>query len=60
FEFLRDRTGIDFVNTSDDPPAEPDDAELQRRVIDYLIEITFDQAQRLKRLERLVSELQKD
>lgn len=60
FEFLRDRAGIDFVTGSDHAPAQLDENEMQRRVIDYLIEVTFDQAQRLKRLERLVNEMKKD
>ena len=60
FEFLRDRTGIDFVTGSDHTPPQLDETEMQRRVIDYLIEMTFDQAQRLKRLERMVNDLQKD
>lgn len=59
-EFLRDRAGIDFVTGSEHTPPQPDETQMQARVIDYLIEITFDQAQRLKRLERLVNELRKD
>lgn len=54
FEFLRDKTGIDFLAAPAEVAPPPDDAELQRRIIDYLIEITFDQAKRIKRLERMV------
>jgi len=59
FEFIRDRVGIDFVDSPPRPSKMPDEAELQRRVVDYLVEITFDQAHRIKRLERLVDEMQK-
>lgn len=56
FETIRDRVGIDYLDGAAGPERIPDAAELQARVIDYLLEITFDQAQRLKRLERLVNE----
>ncbi len=57
FEFIRDRVGIDYLDSSFTPPGPPDQADLQRRLIDYLTEITLNQAQRLKRLERIVAEL---
>ncbi|KZZ01031.1 hypothetical protein A3747_20425 [Sulfitobacter sp. HI0076] len=57
FEHIRDAVGLDFLEGEPRQSKSPDEAELQRRVIDYLVEVTFDQAQRLKRLERLVNEL---
>ncbi|SEJ97089.1 hypothetical protein SAMN05444007_1107 [Cribrihabitans marinus] len=54
FEYIRDNIGFDFFDEEPRPSNLPDDTELQRRVIDYLVEVTFDQAQRLKRLERLI------
>lgn len=56
FEFIRDRLGMDFVDSPGERSSIPDHAELQQRVIDYLVEITLDQARRLKRLERLLQE----
>ncbi|MEM7598063.1 MAG: hypothetical protein AAF382_10240 [Pseudomonadota bacterium] len=66
FADIRDRTGLDFLSgeaPQGDPvigTTIPDEADVQRRVIDYLIDITFHQAQRLKQLERIVDSLQKD
>lgn len=57
FEYIRDSIGYDFLDNTPKPSKMPDEGDLQRRVIDYLVEVTFDQAQRLKRLERLVNEL---
>lgn len=57
FEYIRDRIGFDFLDGDPKPPKMPDEHDLQRRVIDYLVEVTFDQALQLKRLERLVNEL---
>jgi len=57
FEYIRDSVGFDFLDGNPKPSKTPDEGELQRRVIDYLVEVTFDQAQRLKRLERLVNDL---
>lgn len=56
FEYIRDSIGLDLLDGDPKPSKMPDEGELQRRVIDYLVEVTFDQAQRLKRLERLVNE----
>jgi hypothetical protein len=58
FEYIRDRIGFNFLDGNPKPSKMPDEGDLQRRVIDYLVEVAFDQAQRLERLERLVSELQ--
>ena len=62
FEIIRDQTGLDFLKPakSETGTAIPDEAEIQRRVIDYLIDITFHQAQRLNRLELIVDRLLKD
>jgi hypothetical protein len=57
FEYIRDSIGFDFLDGEPKPSRMPDERDLQRRVIDYLVEVTFDQAQRLKRLERLINEL---
>jgi hypothetical protein len=56
FEFIRDTIGFDFLDGNSKPSKMPDEEELQRRVIDYLVEVTLDQAQRLQRLERCVEE----
>lgn len=57
-EYIRDKIGLDFLDGSARLSKTPDEAELQRRVIDYLVEVTFDQAQRLKRLEQMISEFE--
>lgn len=57
FEYIRDRVGLDFLDGEKRENEMPDEAELLRRMIDYLVEISLDQAVRLKRLERLVNEL---
>ena len=57
FEYIRDSTGLDLLDGEPRPAKTPGEADLQRRVVDYLIEVNFDQAQRLKRLERLVNDL---
>lgn len=57
FEYIRDTAGLDFLDGEPRQPKSPDEAELQRRVIDYLVEVSLDQAQRLKRLERMVNDL---
>ncbi|MFC2970478.1 polysaccharide biosynthesis protein [Acidimangrovimonas pyrenivorans] len=57
FEFIRDRLGIDYLSETPAPAPPPDEAEIQRRMIDYLVEITLNQAQRLKRLERQIKDL---
>ena len=57
FEYIRDSFGLDFLAGDPKQSKTPHAGELQSRVIDYLVEVTFDQAQRLKRLERLVNEL---
>lgn len=59
FEFIRDNTGMDFLNGTTVTPKMPDMTELESRLVDYLLEITFDQAQRLKRLELQLENLQK-
>ena len=56
FEYIRDRLGFDFLDGEARESDAPDEAELQRRVIDYLVEMTLDQARRLKRLERMMNE----
>jgi hypothetical protein len=57
FEYIRDKLGFDFLGGAAPEPRIPDEAELQRRVLDYLVEVTLDQARRLNRLERLMNEL---
>ncbi len=58
FAFVRDRVGLDFL--SDDAGEAgrevPTAADLQSRLVDYLLEITLDQARRIQRLERLVDD----
>ena len=62
FEFMRDRLGpeFDFLTGETEPKAMPDPDKLQKRLIDYLVEITFLQAERIKRLENQMLELRKD
>lgn len=59
FEFIRDNTGMDFLNRQPPLPKMPDITELESRLVDYLLEITFDQAQRIQRLERQFENLLK-
>lgn len=56
FGYIRNSFGIDLLKNESRPSKVPDNAEMQRRIIDYLVEVTFDQAQRLKRLERLMKD----
>jgi hypothetical protein len=51
FHFIRDQFGFDFSGTQSAAQEMPDDQELQRRLIDYLIEITLDQSVRIRHLE---------
>ena len=60
FEFVRDNLGFDFFGPAPSTPIPPDLTELQQRLIDHLVEITFDQAKRLERLERQVEDLSRD
>ncbi|OZB18030.1 MAG: hypothetical protein B7X55_05460 [Rhodobacterales bacterium 34-62-10] len=62
FEDIRDRLGPDFDFLSKPSPAKaaPDQADLQRRLIDYLVEITFQQAERIKKLEIQMQDLTKE
>ena len=55
-EAVRDAHGVDLL-TAGPPPAEPDLDALRARVLDYLIEMSFTQAQRIAALEREVAAL---
>ena len=57
FEYIRDRIGFDFLDDAPKQSEMPDECDLQRRVVDYLVEVTFDQAQQIKRLEQQVEEI---
>lgn len=59
FEFIRDNLGLDFLEDTTEHRGLPDETELRARLIDYLIEIAFSQAHRIKRLEREVEKLAK-
>ena len=56
FEFIRDTLGLDFLrdDVPEEGPEAPDPVALQGRLVDYLLQITLDQARRIQRLERLV------
>lgn len=56
FEFIKKNLGFDFLSGPPTAPRQPDQAALQTRLIDYLIEITLEQSIRLKRLEKLAHE----
>lgn len=60
FNLIREQTGIDFLGCSEGDTKTLDEAALQRRIIDYLVDITINQSKRLNHLEHLVSELQKE
>lgn len=60
FEYIKDNLGFDFLSNPPAPPRQPDEAALQARLIDYLIEITLDQSVRLKRLEKQAHERSKN
>jgi len=62
FEYMRNRLGpeFDFLSGQTEPKAMPDPDKLQKRLIDYLVEITFLQAERIKRLENQMQELTKE
>lgn len=62
FEDIRDRLGpeFDFLSKPYSSKGPPDEIQLQSRLIDHLVEITFQQAERIKRLEIQMQELTKD
>jgi hypothetical protein len=56
FEFIRDEVGLDFLSGSTEKMQVPDHNDLQRRIIDYLIEVTSEQGRRLRALEEQLAE----
>ncbi|MFU8863555.1 MAG: polysaccharide biosynthesis protein [Rhodobacterales bacterium] len=62
FETLHERLGadFDFLTPPEVSKALPDAAELQTRVIDHLVEIAFQQGERIGKLEQQIQELSKD
>lgn len=62
FEEIRDRLGpeFDFLSKASSPKPQPDATELNRRLVDLLVEITFQQAERIKKLEIQMQELEKN
>lgn len=57
FEQYRERLGIDLLTNKSEPPKTPQPQDIRRRMLDYLIEITLDQARRINHLEKQVSEI---
>ena len=59
FEFIRDTLGLDFLDghATEEPAEPPDAAALRSRVVDYLLQISLEQARRIHRLEAMVEEL---
>lgn len=62
FEFIRDTLGeeFDFLAGSGSAKDMPDVEMLRQRLLDYLLETVLSQSLRLRHLERLMSEMQKD
>ena len=62
FQTIHDKLGaeFDFLSQRYTAQAAPDMDALQRRLIDYLVEITFQQAERITRLESQIKTLIKD
>lgn len=62
FETLPEKLGPDFefLNQPDTSQGMPDAAELQTRVIDHLVEIMFQQGERIAKLEKQVQDMTKD
>lgn len=59
FETIRNGLGpdFDFISESSETKSMPDLVALQRRLIDHLVEISFQQGERLAKLEQRVQEL---
>ena len=58
FEFVRETLGLDFLDDATEELAEPpDSAALRSRVVDYLLQISLEQARRIHRLETMVEDL---
>lgn len=62
FMRIKDRLGPDFnfLAETTSPKSHPDNTELQLRLIDHLVEITFQQGERLAKLERFVKDLKEN
>lgn len=57
FGFIRDTFGVDYLHGTAEDRRPVDAAELQSRLVDYLIEISFQQGERIARLEHKLREL---
>jgi len=57
FGFIRDTFGFDYLPGQATDRRPVDAAELQSRLVDYLIEISYQQGERITRLERQLREL---
>jgi hypothetical protein len=57
FTFIRNTYGFDYLQGVAKEPRPVDMAELQGRLVDYLIEISFQQSERITRLERQLQKL---
>lgn len=60
FEQYRSRFGLDLLSEPKRPPAPPDPAALRERLVDYLLEVSLDQARRITHLENRLQRLAQD
>ncbi len=62
FEFIAAEFGPDFnfLEKQYRPAKVPDHSELQQRMLDYLVEMTLQQAARIKQLEKRIAALEED
>jgi len=60
FEQYRDRFGIDLLASEVKRSESPDIESVRSRLLDYLVEITLEQARRLQAVERQLNELKQE
>lgn len=58
FDQFAEAFGFDLRTSSKSPPSKPEMGALRNRLFDVLLEITLDQAQRIRRLERRINQLE--
>lgn len=54
FDFIKDRFGLDFIGANVERPKPIDDSSMHIKLLDYLMEISLNQARRLIELENQV------
>ncbi|TDK50901.1 polysaccharide biosynthesis protein [Antarcticimicrobium luteum] len=60
FEFINEKFSIDFTRQVHTPPAPPDAAAARERLLEHVLQIVVQQADRITELERAVTRLQNE